>query len=303
MTTEHTTALFGLGSMGMGMAVVLARAGIATHGFDVRPAKEEAFIASGGATGGLAEVASCVDSVVSVVSNAAQTEAILFGADGGNGVVAQLATGTVIISCATVPPEFARGMEQRCEAAGMLYLDAPVSGGSLKASDGTLSVMASGSAAAFAGAKPVLDAVSATVFNLGDKAGAGSVMKAVNQLLAGVHLVAMAEAMAFGISQGVDAKTFMDVIPQCAGTSWILENRGPHVVAGDYRPSSTVSIWPKDLGIVTAIAKLSNFPAPITAAALEQYAKAVDAGLGNEDDAAVVKVYAQAAGLALPVKD
>lgn len=125
-------------------------------------------------------------------------------------------------------------------------------------------------------------------------------MKAVNQLLAGVHIATMAEAMTFGISQGVSPEDFMDVIPECAGTSWMLENRGPHIVDGDYTPHSSVNIWPKDLGIVLDIAKDSNFAAPIATAALEQFRAAVDAGLGVEDDAAVAKVYAKNAGLDLP---
>ena len=127
-------------------------------------------------------------------------------------------------------------------------------------------------------------------------------MKAVNQLLAGVHIAAMAEALAFGMTQGIEPKTFVDVITKCAGNSWMLENRAPHIVAGDYTPLSQVNIWPKDLGIVLETAKSVGFSAPITETALAQYRKAVDAGLGREDDAAVVKVYAAQAGLSLPEK-
>ena len=141
-----------------------------------------------------------------------------------------------------------------------------------------------------------------TVFELGDAAGAGSAMKAVNQLLAGVHIAAMAEAMTFGMTQGVTPDAFMEVITKCAGTSWMLENRGGHIVAGDYTPHSSVNIWPKDLGIVLDIAKSAQFSAPITAAAMQQYLAAAGMGLGGEDDAAVAKVYARNAGLTLPEK-
>ena len=128
-------------------------------------------------------------------------------------------------------------------------------------------------------------------------------MKAVNQLLAGVHIAAMAEAMTFGMTQGVSPEKFMDVIPKCAGTSWMLENRGPHIAAGDYTPHSAVDIWPKDLGIVLDIAKSAKFAAPVTAAALQQFLAASGSGLGREDDAAVAKVYARNAGLTLPGED
>ena len=163
--------------------------------------------------------------------------------------------------------------------------------------------MASGSKEAFAKAAPVLDAISAKIFDLGESAGPGSAMKATNQLLAGVHIVSMAEALTFGMTQGISPETFLEVISQSAGTSWMLENRAPHIVDGDYTPRSTVNIWPKDLGIVLDIAKDAKFSAPITAAAMQQYLAAAGMGLGLEDDAAVAKVYARNAGLTLPESD
>jgi 3-hydroxyisobutyrate dehydrogenase-like beta-hydroxyacid dehydrogenase len=119
-------------------------------------------------------------------------------------------------------------------------------------------------------------------------------------LLAGVHIAAAAEAMTFGMTQGVKPKQCLDVISQCAGTSWMFENRGPHIVDGDYAPRSAVDIFVKDLGIVSDIAREARFSAPLTAAALQQYLAASGMGLGREDDAAVAKVYARNAGLTLP---
>lgn len=293
-------AVFGLGSMGYGIAQSLVRAGHRTHGFDVVPAQVERFRTEGGADGALSEIAGTLDGVVVVVLNAAQTEAVLFGEDG---IVPGLKPGAVVMSCATVPPDFARDMEARCNATGVHYLDAPISGGSVKAAAGKLSVMAAGTADAFAAARPILDATAETVFELGDSAGAGSAMKAVNQLLAGVHIATMAEALTFGMTQGVEPAKFVEVISKCAGTSWMLENRAPHIVSGDYTPHSAVDIWLKDLGIVLDIAKGAKFGAPITAAALQQFVAASGSGLGREDDAAVAKVYARNAGLTLPGQD
>ncbi|MEM8537810.1 MAG: NAD-binding protein, partial [Pseudomonadota bacterium] len=119
---------------------------------------------------------------------------------------------------------------------------------------------------------------------------------------AGVHIATMAEALTFGMTQGITPEIFLSVISKCAGTSWMLENRAPHIVAGDYTPHSQVNIWPKDLGIVLDAAKTAGFEAPITQTALDQFRRAVDDGLGQEDDAAVAKVYAKAAGLTLPKK-
>lgn len=293
------TAVIGLGSMGYGMAQSVLRADIQTYGFDVVDAQMQRFQAEGGSVGGLNDVAASLDVVLVVVLNAAQTESVLFGEDG---LVPKLQSGSVVISCATVPPDFARQMESKCSDTGVLYLDAPISGGSIKAAKGQLSIMASGTKASFDAARPVLDAISETVFELGDGAGAGSAMKSVNQLLAGVHIATMAEALTFGMTQGVTPDKFVEVISKCAGTSWMLENRAPHIVDGDYSPHSAVNIWLKDLGIVLDIAESAKFEAPITATALQQYNAAAEMGLGGEDDAAVAKVYAQNAGLNLPKK-
>ncbi|WP_299141308.1 L-threonate dehydrogenase [uncultured Tateyamaria sp.] len=296
----HTTAVIGLGSMGYGIAQSCLAAGHVTHGFDINETQVQRFQSEGGAAGALADVAGDLDAVIVVVLNAAQTENVLFGEAG---LVPALKPGAVVMACATVPPDFAREMEAKCQAQGVHYLDAPISGGSIKAAQGALSIMAAGKPEAFAAAEAILDATAETVFRLGDQAGPGSAMKAVNQLLAGVHIATMAEALTFGMTQGVAPDQFVEVISKCAGSSWMLENRAPHIVAGDYTPHSSVNIWPKDLGIVLDIAKSASFSAPVTAAALQQFIAAAGMGLGGEDDAAVAKVYARNAGLTLPGED
>ena len=298
--TDHSTqniAVFGLGSMGYGMAQSLLRAGHQVHGFDLLPEAMARFQAEGGAPGALADIAPHLDVVVAVVLNAEQTASVLFG---DQGVVPRLKDGAVVVSCATVPPQFAIDAEARCAAVNVHYLDAPISGGSAKAAAGELSVMAAGRPDAFAAASAVLEATSETVFKMGDQAGPGSVIKSVNQLLAGVHIATMAEAITFGMQQGLAPDRFLEVIAKCAGTSWMLENRAPHIIDGDYTPHSQLNIWLKDLGIVLDIAKSNNFSAPITAAALQQYVAASGMGLGQQDDAAIAKLYARNANQQLP---
>lgn len=292
-----TTAVIGLGSMGYGIAQSILKAGHTVYGFDTNAESQQRFSDEAGTSAKRETVADGLDGVVVSVLNAAQTETVLFGDDA---LVTLLRPGAVVIACATVPPQFARTMEARCAEHQVLYLDAPMSGGSAKAASGQLTYMASGSDAAFAAAQPLLDASAETVFKLGAQAGAGSAMKAVNQMLAGVHIASMAEAMTFGMTQGVEPAQFLEVISQCAGTSWMLENRAPHIIEADYKPYSAVNIWPKDLGIVMDIAREAKFSAPITAAALQQFVAAAGSGLGGEDDAAVAKVYARNAGLKLP---
>ena len=290
-------AVYGLGSMGYGIAQSVLRAGHRTWGVDINVDAVTRFRGEGGEAEPLE--AGVLDTVIVVVLNAAQTESVLFGE---NGVVSGMKSGACVIACATVPPDFARDMASRCAERGVHYLDAPISGGSVKAAQGALSVMAGGSAEAITSAGPALDAMAETVFELGE-VGAGSAMKSVNQLLAGVHIATMAEALTFGMTQGVSPEKFVEVISQCAGTSWMLENRAPHIVDGDYTPHSAVNIWLKDLGIVLDIAEGAKFSAPLTAAALQQFVAAAGQGLGGEDDAAVAKVYARNTGLTLPGED
>lgn len=292
--------VFGLGSMGGGMARVLVRAGFAVRGFDVVPQAVDRFVADGGLAGRGAEDAADLDICVVVVLNAAQTEDLLFGTAGMAG---HLKPGTVILACATVDPAFARRMAERAAEAGLLYLDAPISGGATKAAAGTLTIMASGSRQAFAAARPALDAMAEKVFDLGDDPGAGSAMKAVNQLMAGTQIAVMAEAMAFALTQGISPAKVLEVISTSAGSSFVLTDRGPHVAEGDYTPRSAIDIWPKDLGIVLDIARQARFSAPMAATALQQFLAASGSGLGGEDDAAVIKVYARNAGIALPGED
>lgn len=283
--------------MGGGMGRSLLRASHVVHGFDINDKAVLQFVADGGETGALPDVAKRLDFLVTVVVNAAQMESVLFGE---RGVAPLLAKGTVVIGCATVAPDFARSTEARLAELGVLYVDAPMSGGAAKAADGALTMMVGATPEAMSKAEPVLASMAQKIFRLGDRAGAGSAMKIVNQMLAGVHIASMAEAITFAMTQGVEPRQFMDVIPQCAGSSWMLENRGPHVVDGDYTPRSAVEIFVKDLGIVSDIARGVRFSAPLTAAALQQFLAASGMGYGGEDDAAVAKVYARNARLKLP---
>ncbi|MBI1295047.1 NAD-binding protein [bacterium] len=284
-----TIGFIGLGAMGMGMARSLLRAGFTVRGFDVVPAAIANLEEAGGVgASSVAEAAVDADLLVVMVLNAEQVASVLFGEDGA---AARLAAGAVVMVCSTVPPAFARQTAQRLAEMGLEMLDAPVSGGTVRAADGELSVMASGSAAAFARAEAVLAAMAANVYRLGDECGQGSSMKMINQLLAGVHIASAAEAVAFAAKAGMDLQTVYDVICNSAGGSWMFQNRVPHMLADDYTPHSAVDIWIKDLGIVLDTAKAEKFPLPLTAAAYQLYLAASAQGWGSIDDAGVVKVY------------
>ncbi|HEY4169551.1 MAG TPA: NAD(P)-binding domain-containing protein, partial [Reyranella sp.] len=231
-------AVIGLGSMGLGVARSLLRAGFNVAGFDVSPDRQEQFVTAGGRTAASpAQAAASATAVVVMVVNAAQTESVLFGEAGA---VPALRPGAVIISSATMGPDDARRLARRADEAKLHYLDAPVSGGSLKANSGQLTVMSSGTAAAYKAARPVLKGFAQLVYELGDEAGTGSAFKLVNQLLAGVHIAAAAEAVTFAAKLGLDLRRVYEVITASAGNSWMFENRVPHILDADYSPHSAI---------------------------------------------------------------
>ena len=289
--------LVGLGAMGRGMAASLRRGGHRVHVCDVRAEAAREFAAEGGvACANPAAVARACEVVISVVVNAEQTEQVLFGE---GGAAAAMSPGSVFVMCSTVDPAWSAALEKRLEAMGFLYLDSPISGGAARAASGEITMMTSGRPAAYARCEAALDAMAAKVFRLGDRAGPGSTVKIVNQLLAGVHIAAAAEAMALGIRAGADPAAVYEVITHSAGNSWMFENRMPHVLAGDYTALSAVDIFVKDLGIVLDTARASRFPLPLASTAHQMFMQASSAGHGREDDAAVIKIFP---GIELPAK-
>jgi L-threonate 2-dehydrogenase len=293
--SEKCVGLIGLGAMGMGMANSLRRAGYRVHVFDIRREVMEAFAVQGGvACHSPAEVATACEVVVSVAVNAAQTEVILFGE---GGAAAAMKAGSVFVMCSTVDPGWSIALEKRLAERGILYLDAPMTGGAAKAAKGEITMMTSGHADAYTKVDGVLDAMAAKVYRLGSSAGNGSKVKIINQLLAGVHIAAAAEAMALGLRQGVDPEALYDVITHSAGNSWMFENRMPHVLAADYTPLSAVDIFVKDLGLVLDAARANRFPLPLASTAHQMFLQAASSGYGREDDSAVIKIFP---GIALP---
>ena len=298
---QEPVAVIGLGSMGMGVAQSLIRAGMRVSGFDTAGDVLAKFAEGGGrAAPDPAEAARDAVAVVVVVVTAAQTETVLFGEDGRDGATATMRKGGVVLSSATMAPTDARRLAERCDRAGLLYLDAPMSGGMVRAASGELTVMASGSPAAFECADAILAAIATKVYRLGDAPGIGASFKMVNQLLAGVHIAAACEAITFAKRLGLDIEAVFDVITASAGNSWMFENRVPHVLKGDYTPASAVDIFAKDLGIVANMGLAAKFPTQMAASALQLFLMTSAAGMGRDDDASVARLIARMTGLDLP---
>lgn len=288
--SRRKVAVLGLGSMGFGVAQSLLRAGFDVAGFDPRPEASAALAAQGGrAAHDPADAVRDAQSVFCVVLNGQQTQDVLFGPDGCAAVIAE---GAVFLSMATMSPDLARALADRLAAQGIDYIDAPISGGAAKAAEGRLSVMASGAPQAFARVGCELAAVSENLFRLGDHAGQGSSFKAVNQLLAGVHIAAASEAMAFAAAQGLNLAEVYRVITASAGNSWMFADRMQRVLDNDYQPRSSTDIFVKDLGIVLDVARARKLPLPISAAALQMFLMTSASGMGGDDDSSVARFYA-----------
>ncbi len=299
-STPRAVGVIGLGAMGMGVARSLLRKGFTVHACDVREAARQSIAGEGAiAHATPAGLAAQVDALIVLVVNAAQTEAVLFGE---HGAAAALKPGSTVLASSTVAPEFAEKLNERLSAMQLRHLDAPVSGGAVRAASGEMTIMASGAPETFAAVEDVLAAIATKVYRLGDAPGMGAKVKMINQLLAGVHIAAATEAMALGIRAGIEPNALYEVISNSAGASWMFQNRVPHILAGDYKPLSAVNIFVKDLGIVLDSARQLTFPLPLTSAAHQMYLATSASGLGGEDDSAVIKMFQKLTGIELPAK-
>jgi 3-hydroxyisobutyrate dehydrogenase len=297
MPKPNKVGFVGLGAMGIGMATQLLKKGFKVAAVEVRQEMKERWVSAGGEwCDSPAAAAVDADVFVAMVVNAEQIESVLFG---GKGALKKLRPKSVVIATSTVSPSFSRELGKRLAESGHLFIDAPVSGGVVGAESGGLSIMASGSDEAFETGEPVLQAMAAKIYRIGTEPGLGSVVKAVNQLLAGSHIALAAEAMAFGTRAGVDPKVLFEVISNSAGSSWMFNNRVPHMLAGDFTPLSAVNIFVKDLGIVLDIGHELRFPLPMAALAHQLFLAAAASGQGNQDDASIVKLYENLTGISV----
>lgn len=295
-TNHFRVAVIGLGSMGMGVAKACIAGGLETYGIDPRQdALNELKTAGAVDAHHSGEVfAASLDAVVLLPVSADQCHQALFGDDG---IAAHLKAGTPVMVSATIAASDSRAIDAALRERGLDMLDAPVSGGPIRAASGDITVMAAGAPETFEKLRPLLDAIAGDVFEIGIEVGQGATVKIIHQLLAGAHIAVAAEAMALASRANIPLQTMYDVVTTAAGTSWMFEDRIPHILDGDYTPRSSVDIFVKDLGLVTETGRALNFPLPIAALAHSLFVNASNAGYGKSDDSAVIKNYA---GIDLP---
>ena len=298
MTT--TIAVLGLGAMGLPMAENLSR-GFTVRGFDITAARlslaEQAGITPAASA---ADAVAGADVVLVAVRDQAQLETLLFGRDG---IAAHMAPGAVVLLTSTVGGAGVRAVAARLAEAGLGLVDAPVSGGPVRAGEGDLLVVVGADDDAWAAAEDVLGAMASTLVRVGDAPGDGQAMKTVNQLLCGVHIAAAGEALALARALGLNTETALEALMAGAASSFMLGDRGPRMLqaygpggADDVEVRSALSIFVKDMGIVTAAAKGAGLSTPVAAAAEQLYLQGAARGLGACDDSSVITVVAPEKG-------
>jgi len=287
----HTVAFIGIGAMGSGMARCLLDKGFAVRGFDVRP---EALALDGlSVSRDAADAATGADVALIVVLNADQAADATFG---DSGLATTLKPGSVVICASTMSPARAKALAAQAEQHGLKWLDAPISGGTVRAAEGTLTSIVGGDPHALDAARPILDAYSRDVFHLGP-VGAGSTGKIVNQVLVYCNLASTVEAITLCQKLGADAQAIYDVICTSMGASTVFQTRVPKILDGSYESGGSMRIALKDLGIIEEIGRENSLPLPMSAQATQLMRAAAASGGVDGDDLVVAKLAAHLAGL------
>jgi len=286
--------IIGIGAMGLAMAGNLHARAYPLLVRDIAPrAVAEAAALGIEACDTPAALAARCDVLVIVVVDAAQIEDVLFG-PGGVVHAAPAAPSTrehplAVMVCSTIAAHDTEGFAERLKAHAVDLMDAPISGGPVRAADGSMSMMLACEPALLARHDTLLRDLAAKLFFIGPKVGDAARTKLVNNLLAGVNLVAAAEAMALGARLGLDRQALFDVINASSGASWIGQDRMARALAGDYVPRARAAILTKDVTLAVQMADAAGIDTKLGDAALSVFKATVAAGLGEQDDAAVVK--------------
>jgi L-threonate 2-dehydrogenase len=288
----QSIAFVGLGAMGAAMAENLVKRQFHVTGFDMRPEAVAKLETVGGHGANSATAAAKgADALVLMVVNADQADAVLFGSDKIPGALDALKPDATVVVMATCAPARITAMAARVEATGRAFVDAPVSGGVVGATAGSLTIMVAAKQAVFDKAKPLLTAMGSNLFHLGESAGQGAAMKTVNQLLAGIHIAAAAEGLALAEKAGIDPALALKILTSGAASSWMLNHRGPRMVKDDGQVSSAVDIFVKDLGLVLDAGRAAKMGLPLAAAAHQLFLAASGLGIGGRDDSQVIETY------------
>lgn len=286
----------GVGVMGRPMASNLLKAGFPCAVYDVNPAPVEALVAEGAtAASSAVEAARGCDLLITMVVNDAQFAATLFEP---SNVVSVLQPGAVVMGMSTMSVRMVKEAAERLQQAGILYLDAPVSGGEKGAITASLSIMVGGATEVYERCMPVLSALGTNIYHVGQTIGDGQAVKMINQLLVCVHNAIAAEALTFGEKAGLDKAMLLEIIGKSAGNSWIFSDRGQRMVSEEFTPpKSALSILVKDLGFVMDTANSMGHPLVLGGVTHQLYKMASNKGWSSLDDSILIRLMQDMAGL------
>jgi 2-hydroxy-3-oxopropionate reductase len=297
--TPGSVGFIGIGTMGREMALNLAKAGHRVTAYDVRREAAEALAGAGiRAAATIAEASACADVVITMLPDTPDVEAVVYGDDG---LLAHPPQGRLVIDMSTIAPNAVRRMHGDLGRAGVAFVDAPVSGGPIGAKNATLSIMAGGDAAAFEKARPYFAGMGTTITHVGET-GAGQTVKLCNQLICGINIQAICEALALGRAAGVDLQQLRQVLMGGSAASWMLDKLGSAMIEGDASAGFRIDLMLKDLRLVQQQAQAQNVPLPATALVTTQYLDARAHGEGGNGNQALFRVYDRMAGQLRPSK-
>jgi 3-hydroxyisobutyrate dehydrogenase len=291
---QEKIGFIGLGIMGRGMATNLLKAGFDLMVWNRTRVKMTSLVEKGAvAADNPAALAPRCDVIIICVSDTPDVESVILGE---SGLIHGARPGTLIIDCSTISPLTTRTIASQLNDKGIHLLDAPVSGGSEGAANGTLSIMVGGEADQMTRAMPVFKAMGRTITYVGGQ-GAGQMVKLVNQILVVVTMQGVAEALLFAQAGGLDLEQTLAAVSGGAAGSWMLSNRGPQVVQRDWRPGFTIDLQQKDLRLVLETADQIGSPLPSTALVFQFYRTLQQQGLGGEGNHALAIALERLSGV------
>jgi len=284
----ETVGFIGLGTMGREMAANLIKSGHRVQAFDILPEAVDVLAALGAtACRSIAEAASDADVAITMLPDTPDVEDVVYEP---GGLLANPPAGRLVIDMSTIAPNAARRMATDLERAGVDFIDAPVSGGPVGAKNATLSIMAGGKVEAFARARDVFAGMGTTITHVG-ASGAGQTVKLCNQLVCGINIQAICEAIALGRASGVDLHLLRSVLLGGSAASWMLDKLGLAMIEGDARAGFRIDLMLKDLRLVQQQAQALSVPLPATALVTNQYIAARAHGEGSNGNQALFRVY------------
>ena len=288
-----SVGFIGIGTMGREMAINLAKAGHRVTAYDVRAGAAQELASSGiRAAATIAEAAAGADVVITMLPDTPDVEAVVYG-DGG--LLANPPPGKLVVDMSTIAPAAVRRMHADLARIGVAFIDAPVSGGPIGAKNAALSIMAGGDAGAFEKAKPFFAGMGTTITHVGES-GAGQTIKLCNQLICGINIQAICEALALGRAAGVDLQQLRKVLLGGSAASWMLDKLGSQMIEGDASAGFRIDLMLKDLRLVAQQAQENNVPLPATALVTTQYLDARAHGEGSNGNQALFRVYDRMTG-------